>query len=91
MSVDQFKHKFYELKQYVGIGNHEAMLMQHFLRGLTDHISKGVSVFEPSLVEIAMAKARLVEQSLSHALGGQLGVQIRSAPFSGNRARGNQS
>lgn len=43
--VDQFEHMFYELKQYVGIGNDEAMLVQHFLRGLNDRISGGVRFF----------------------------------------------
>lgn len=46
------------------------MLVQHFLRGLNDRINGGVRVFEPTLVEIAMAKARLVEMNLSYALGG---------------------
>ncbi|XP_057839807.2 uncharacterized protein LOC131049758 isoform X2 [Cryptomeria japonica] len=90
-SVDQFEHRFYELKQYVGIGNDEVMLVQHFLRGLNDRTSGGVRVFEPASVEVAMAKARLVEQNLSRAHGGQSGVQIGSVPFSGSRARGNQS
>lgn len=27
MTVYQYEHKFYELKQYVGIGNDEAMLV----------------------------------------------------------------
>ncbi|XP_059072251.1 uncharacterized protein LOC131043017 [Cryptomeria japonica] len=91
MSVDQFEHRFYELKQYAGIGNDEAMLVQHFLRGLNDRISGGVRVFEPVSVEAAVAKARLVEQNLIRAHGGQAGVQIGSVPSSGNRARGNQS
>lgn len=38
-----------------------------------------------------MVKARLVEHNLSHAHGGQLGVQIGSAPFSVSRTRGSQS
>lgn len=91
MTVDQYEHRFYELKQYAEIGNDEAMLLQHFLRGLNDRISGGVRVFEPTLVEIAVAKARLVELNLSRALGGQPRVQIGSAPSSWNKARGNQS
>lgn len=91
MIVDQYEHRFYELKQYVGIGNDEAMLVQNFLRGLNDCICGGVRVFEPPSIEIAMAKARLVELNLSCALGGQTCVQIGSTPFSGNRAWGNQS
>ncbi|XP_059064882.1 receptor-like protein 20 [Cryptomeria japonica] len=51
----------------------------------------GVRVFELASMEIAMAKARLVELNLSHALGGKTGVQIGSAPTSGNKAQGNQS
>ncbi|GLJ16906.1 hypothetical protein SUGI_0291780 [Cryptomeria japonica] len=91
MIVDQYEHRFYELKQYARIGNDEAMLVQHFLRGLTDRISGGVRVFELASVEIAMVKARLVELNLSHALDGQTSVQIGSAPSSSNRARGIQS
>lgn len=72
--MDQFEHKSYELKQYGGIDNDEAMLVQHFLRGLNDRINGGVRIFEPTLVEVAMVKARLVEQSLSRAHGGQSGV-----------------
>lgn len=70
MSVYQFEHKFYELKQYVRIGNNEAILVQHFFRGLNDCISRGVRVFEPALVEVAMVKAKLVEQNLIRAHGG---------------------
>ena len=89
--MDQFEHRFYELKQYARIGNDEAMLVQHFLRGLNDRISGGVRVFEPPSIEIVVVKARLVELNLSHALGAHLGVQIGSAPSNRNRVHGNQS
>lgn len=67
------------------------MLVQHFMRGLNDCINGGVRVFEPSSVELAMAKSKLIENNLACAHGGQLGVQIGNAPFSGSRTRGNQS
>lgn len=42
MIVEQYKHKFSELKQYAGIADDEPMLIQHFVRGLNDNISGGV-------------------------------------------------
>lgn len=74
MSMDQFENRFYELKQYAGIGNDEVMLVQHFLRGLNDCISGGVRVVEPVSVEIAIVKAKLVEKNLGRAHGGHFGV-----------------
>lgn len=62
--------------------------MQHFIRGLNDHISGGFRVSKPTSIELVVVKARLVEQNLSRALGGQTRVQNGSAPSSGSEARG---
>ncbi|XP_057817973.1 uncharacterized protein LOC131030994 [Cryptomeria japonica] len=85
ISVDQFEHMFYELKQYADIGNDEVMLVQHFLRGLNDRISGRVRVFELALIEVAVAKARLVEQNLVRAHGGVLRHLLRVDNNSSNR------
>ncbi|XP_059075036.1 uncharacterized mitochondrial protein AtMg00860-like [Cryptomeria japonica] len=53
------------------------MLVQHFLRGLNNRISGGVRVFKPASMEIVVAKAKLVELNLIHALGGQTGYYRR--------------
>lgn len=42
MTMEQYEHRFFELKQYADIGNDEAMLVQHFIRGSNAHISRGV-------------------------------------------------
>lgn len=78
MIVEKDEHRFFELKQYVSIGNDEVMLIQHFVRGLNAHIRGGVCVFEPKTMEMVVAKARLVEQNLALALARQIGVQIAS-------------
>ncbi|XP_059064765.1 uncharacterized protein LOC131856844 [Cryptomeria japonica] len=69
MIVDQYEQRFYELKQYVEIGNDEALLVKKFMRGLNDRISGGVRVFEPSLVELVMVKSKLVEKNLARGHG----------------------
>lgn len=46
MYVEPYERRFYELKQYVGIGDDEAMLVQHFIRDLNACISGGLCVFE---------------------------------------------
>lgn len=88
MVVEQYEHHFYELKQYAGIRNDEAMLVQHFFRGLNARISGGVRVFEPKTMEVVVEKAHLVEENLAMALGGHTGVQIGSAPVTGFGSRG---
>lgn len=90
LSVEQYEHRFYELKQYAGIGDDEAMLVQHFIRGLNARISGRVRVFKPKTMEVAVEKACIVEENLTLALGGQTGVQIGSAPIAGFGPRGGQ-
>lgn len=38
----------------------EAILMQHFVRGLSDCISTGVQILEPNTMEVVVEKALLV-------------------------------
>lgn len=83
MSVEQYERRFYELKQYAGISHDEGMLVQHFVRGLNAQISGGVRVFQPKTMEVAVEKARLVEENLAMALGGHIGGQMGSTLVSG--------
>lgn len=80
MSMEQYGHRFFELKQYVGISDDEVMLVQHFIRGLNSCISGGVHVFELKTMEVAVENAHIVEENLAMALGGKTGVQIGSVP-----------
>lgn len=91
LSVEQYERRFYELKQYAGIGDDETMLVQHFIRGLNARISGGVRVFEPKTMEVAVEKARIVEENLVMALGGHTGVHIGSAPAAGFSPWGGQA
>lgn len=74
LSVEQYECRFYELKQYAGVGDDEAMLIQHFIRGLNARISGGVRVFESKTMEVVVEKARIVEDNLVMALGGHTRV-----------------
>lgn len=49
------------------------MLIQHFVRGLSDHISGEVWMHEPKTLEVDMEKARLVEENIALVSGGAVG------------------
>lgn len=59
------------------------MLVQHFVRGLSDHISGGVQILDPKTMEVAVEKAHLVEENLNLSLGGAPGMKKISASASG--------
>lgn len=67
------------------------ILLEHFIRGLNDYIGADVRVLEPKSMEVAVEKARLIEEKLSLALRGSIGALTISALASGLVVRGSQS
>lgn len=55
------------------------MLIQHFVRGLSDLISSEVWMHEPKTMEVDVEKVNLAKANLTLALGGTLGVQSYSS------------
>lgn len=67
------------------------MLIQHFVRGLSDHISGEVWMHEPKTLKAAVEKARIAEENLALALGGTIGGKTVSVPIIGSVVRGSHS
>lgn len=86
--MEKYEHRLFELRQYVGIVDDELMLIQHFVRGLSDHISGEVRMHEPKTLEVAMEKARIAKENLALASGGATSRKIVSEPLIGLAARG---
>lgn len=90
MSVDEYECNIFELKQYAGIVGDESMIIQHFVRGLSDRISGEVHMHEPKTLEATVEKARLVEENHTLAIGGVVGGRIVNVPVTGSVVRGSQ-
>lgn len=60
------------------------MLIQHFVRGLNDHISGSFHLLESKTMEVVVERVRLTKENLTFSLGCVLGVQTVSAAVSGS-------
>lgn len=67
------------------------MLIQHFVKGLSDCISGGVRLTESKTLEIEMEKAQIVKENLNFALGHAPSVHTVSGQATGEVVRGSQS
>ena len=79
MMVDQFKRCFLRLKQYACYQDDEALLTQHFVRGLKDSISGDVHLHQPCTLALAMEKARIAKGNIAKGFSSRSSTQGQSS------------
>lgn len=61
MIVVEYECKFYKLMPFSRISDDPTQMAQHFIRGLNNHLVRGVKVFEPKTLKDVVHRAILVE------------------------------
>ena len=79
MIVDQYEKKFLGLKQYSSYRHDDALITQHFVRGLRDSIIGDVRAHQPRTLSLVIEKVRIIERNVARGFNGRLGPQNQSA------------
>ena len=79
MTVDQYEKKFLGLKQYSSYRHDDALIIQHFVRGLRDTIIGDVRAHQPRTLALAVENERIIERNVARGYSGKFGSQNQSA------------
>lgn len=79
MIVDQYEKWFLGLRQYSSYHHDEALLKQHFFRGLRDSIIGDFHVRQSRMLAYAMEKEIILERNFARGFSRKLGSQNQSA------------
>ena len=79
MTVDQYEKKFLGLKYYLSYRHDDALITQHFVRGLRDSIIGDVHAHQPRTLALFVEKARIIERNVARGYNGKFGSQNQSA------------
>ncbi len=74
MIVDQYKRQFLGLRQYLSYQYDEALLTQHFVRGLKDSISGDFRLLQPKTLALEKENEEIVEGNVARGSSNRSGT-----------------